>query len=76
MGINCDRVVGLELGKCRANHIFKFHCMMNDLSALYTYGFVETPIIPNIVRQPSPPLVLAPIQPLPAGLGALTHVLI
>jgi len=48
---------------------------VNELSSLSTYGSVETSIIPNIVRQPSPPPVLAPVQNLPAGLDALsTHV--
>uniref|UniRef100_A0A0D6QUI6 MPN domain-containing protein n=1 Tax=Araucaria cunninghamii TaxID=56994 RepID=A0A0D6QUI6_ARACU len=47
---------------------------VNDSCSLSTSGISEASVTPNIVRQPSPPPVLAPIQDIPADMDALTHV--
>ncbi|KAH9306160.1 hypothetical protein KI387_010564, partial [Taxus chinensis] len=47
---------------------------VNGSSSLSTSGAIEPCFPPNIVRQPSPPSILAPIQNIPAELDALTHV--
>ncbi|XP_057863152.2 AMSH-like ubiquitin thioesterase 3 isoform X1 [Cryptomeria japonica] len=47
---------------------------VNGSSSLSAPGTMELFVPPDIVRQPSPPPVLAPVQNIPAELDALTHV--